>query len=472
MSTPSTAPIRVAVVGHTNAGKTSLMRTLLRDSHFGDVADAPGTTRHVEAAALLADGQPRILLVDTPGLEDSVGLMGLLEDLSRAEGDSGPDLLMRFLEQRDRWPEYAQEAKVLSQLLGNDLYFYVLDVREPLLARYRDELRLLALGARPVIPVLNFTAQPRALTQEWIALLARHGLHATVLFDNVVYRFEDEKRLLQKMQSLLSTQYDHLQQLIDTRQRAWHQQIREASRAIAETLIRVAAQRVPASQEEAALQRAHEQLQTEARHADRLGQDQVLGCFGFNRDDVRLSVLPVIREAWSRDLFDRDQLRRFGLEAGGDAAKGAALGAGIDLAVGGLSLGAASALGAAVGLLWRTGKRYGDELTRRFRQEQWLCVDGATLGHLWSRQLGLLRALLQRGHATTRASEITDSPQMLPPVAGEWWKRIRSNPDWADPEDPDPARRRLRDEISGHVVAAVDDQLGPRDESGVLSHQK
>lgn len=39
--------VSVAVVGHTNAGKTSLMRTLLRDSHFGNVANTAGTTRHV-----------------------------------------------------------------------------------------------------------------------------------------------------------------------------------------------------------------------------------------------------------------------------------------------------------------------------------------------------------------------------------------------------------------------------------------
>ncbi|WP_241130446.1 GTPase, partial [Achromobacter xylosoxidans] len=36
--------INVAVVGHTNTGKTSLLRTLTRDTSFGDVADQPGTT--------------------------------------------------------------------------------------------------------------------------------------------------------------------------------------------------------------------------------------------------------------------------------------------------------------------------------------------------------------------------------------------------------------------------------------------
>ena len=52
--------LSVAVVGHANAGKTSLMRTLLRDSEFGEVADQAGTTRHVEGGALLIDDTKRL----------------------------------------------------------------------------------------------------------------------------------------------------------------------------------------------------------------------------------------------------------------------------------------------------------------------------------------------------------------------------------------------------------------------------
>ena len=46
--------LRVAVVGHTNTGKTSLMRTLMRDVRFGDVVDGPAVTRDVEGAVLRA----------------------------------------------------------------------------------------------------------------------------------------------------------------------------------------------------------------------------------------------------------------------------------------------------------------------------------------------------------------------------------------------------------------------------------
>ena len=41
-----TKPLTLAVVGHTNVGKTSLLRTLTRDVGFGEVSHRPSTTRH------------------------------------------------------------------------------------------------------------------------------------------------------------------------------------------------------------------------------------------------------------------------------------------------------------------------------------------------------------------------------------------------------------------------------------------
>ena len=51
-----TKPLTLAVVGHTNVGKTSLLRTLLRDVGFGEVSHRPSTTRHVEGARLSVAG--------------------------------------------------------------------------------------------------------------------------------------------------------------------------------------------------------------------------------------------------------------------------------------------------------------------------------------------------------------------------------------------------------------------------------
>ncbi|MBA4265439.1 MAG: hypothetical protein C0453_10180, partial [Comamonadaceae bacterium] len=80
-NTVSEEAVHIAVVGHTNAGKTSLLRTLTRQARFGEVSDRPGTTRHVEAIGLKVDGVTRVRYFDTPGLEDSVALQHHLRQM-------------------------------------------------------------------------------------------------------------------------------------------------------------------------------------------------------------------------------------------------------------------------------------------------------------------------------------------------------------------------------------------------------
>ncbi len=445
-------PITVAVIGHTNTGKTSLMRTLLRDPGFGEVNDAAGTTRHAESGGLYVGSELVIELTDTPGLEDSMGLLDALENLSEVPADarsSGPELLAGFLSESTLTERFEQEAKVIRQLRRANLVFYVIDAREPLLGKYRDELRLIQMSAKPVIPVLNFSAMPTALTAQWTDLLARHQLHATVVFDNVIFRFEDEKKLLQKMQSLMPARHERLQELIDARSREWSLLIHSASERIADLLIGMTAIRTAVNSEHQDLSQDSQELQARVRQAENHCLKELLHLFGFQAGDIRLETLPVQQGQWSRDLFDAHQLRKFGLEAGSDAAKGAAIGAGLDLAVGGMSLGAASALGALGGMLWRTGKRFGKEWTARFRDEHYLCVDDATLKHLWFRQKELLSNLQHRGHASVRHSTIHEkSGAALPDNFPRWLRQIRSNPEWSAHNSPDEGRTLIQREIA------------------------
>jgi small GTP-binding protein len=90
-------PIRIAVVGHTNAGKTSLLRTLTRRVNFGEVSRQPGTTRHVEAIELQVDGRTAVRFLDTPGLEDAVALRVHIDALDERGDLTPPERIRRFL---------------------------------------------------------------------------------------------------------------------------------------------------------------------------------------------------------------------------------------------------------------------------------------------------------------------------------------------------------------------------------------
>ena len=82
-------------MGHTNTGKTSLVRTLLRDENFGEIEDAAGTTRSVERTAIYAADKEVLSLYDTPGLEDSSALLQALDNFSATMPGVSPAELLR-----------------------------------------------------------------------------------------------------------------------------------------------------------------------------------------------------------------------------------------------------------------------------------------------------------------------------------------------------------------------------------------
>ncbi|MHC4320418.1 MAG: GTPase domain-containing protein, partial [Planctomycetota bacterium] len=154
--------LRLAVVGHTNTGKTSLLRTLTRNVDFGEVSPHPATTRHVEGTSILLQGAKVLELYDTPGLEDSIGLLDHLDGLAKGRRDERLEDVHKFLDSRKARGRFAQEAKAIRQVLDCDAALYVIDARDRVLGKHRDELEILARCATPVVPVLNFTADPDA----------------------------------------------------------------------------------------------------------------------------------------------------------------------------------------------------------------------------------------------------------------------------------------------------------------------
>jgi hypothetical protein len=416
--------LRIAVVGHSNVGKTSLLRTLARDAEFGEVADRPGTTRRVQGIALLVDGRPSVEFLDTPGLEDSISLLELLDAHRPDRRLDGPAQIGEFLVSQDASGRFAPEAAALRAVLACHAAIYVIDARDRVLARHRDELAILARCGRPVVPVLNFVALPQeaagpersngslsprhaaeqpARTAEWRELLARVNLHAVVEFDAVVFDEAGEIRLFEKLQTLLDPFREPLRALIEERRGRSRTLRRRASLQVAD-LLAEAAQLV----ESVDRADARSGAAAEARLRDRLRRleqrctDSLLAIFGFDRHDVISGELPLVEGRWGIDLFSKAALRRYGVGAGGGAAAGAATGVGVDLVLGGMTLGAAAALGAALGGVAGAFGLSGGRLVRKVRGGDELRASDRTLRLLGMRQMELVGALLRRGHAAVR----------------------------------------------------------------------
>ena len=415
--------LSLAVVGHTNTGKTSLMRTLLRDSRFGEVQNAAATTRHVAQAALGDGVETWLYLHDTPGLEDAGGVLDWLEENTSPQHE-GIERLQQFLDSPAAQNEWAQEAKVLRQVLASDAALYVVDAREDVLPKYKDELTVLSWCAKPVMPVFNFIHGQNM--DEWQTLLARRSLHVSSRFDTVAFDFSGEMVLWQQLATLLG-QPPALSALTAFRQQEWQQLERQAYVLVAQFLVDAAAC-VRQFEDKSRSQAVLEEMQAAvAAHESSLHQ-QLFALYRFYYSDADIQGQQVLR-AFRQNPFDAELLKDYGIRTGKAAATGALLGLGVDALTLGTSLGLGATIGGVLGGLagnWQV-------LYDKIQGIETLMIDNATLTLLAARSLHLLQTLKSRGHAATNSVVLQDKVALpwkadaLPKVL----QQARLQPKWS-----------------------------------------
>ena len=336
--------LSLSVVGHTNTGKTSLMRTLLRNSDFGEVKNAAATTRHVEEAIINDGAEALVKLYDTPGLEDAGGVLDWLENETSGKQD-GIERVTHFLAADVAQTEFAQEAKVLRQLLASDMALYVIDAREPVLPKYKDELTVLSWCAKPIMPVFNFVKNQDI--NEWQTMLARRLLHVFASFDTVAFDFEGEIRLWENLATMLPER-QVLDQLITMRRQDWQKLDQQAKNHIAHFLINVAAYKQQLDETESfRLPEIQQQMQDKVRQLEKQLQQQLLNLYAFYHNELDADDWAL--QAFTQDPFDTELLKSYGIRASKGAAAGALIGLGLDALTMGMSLGAATAIGGLLG---------------------------------------------------------------------------------------------------------------------------
>jgi hypothetical protein len=171
----TSARIALTLVSHTNAGKTTLARTLL-GKDIGEVRDEAHVTEVSDEFLLVATPERDALtLWDTPGFSDSARLARRLEQ-------SGISWMIAqaWDRYRDR-PLWSSQQAIRSMRDHADVVLYLVNSAEdPADAGYIEpELRILDWIGKPVIVLLNQMGAPRAPSDEaaeidrWRSLLQR-----------------------------------------------------------------------------------------------------------------------------------------------------------------------------------------------------------------------------------------------------------------------------------------------------------
>jgi hypothetical protein len=493
MGMSEAGPIRIAVVGHTNAGKTSLLRTLTRRVDFGEVSRQPGTTRHVAAIELQVDGRAAVRFLDTPGLEDAVALREHIDTAIDGRGGSSetpsppaavrapfgaagqeltpPERIRRFLAGPEAHGVFEQEAKVLRALLEVDAAFLVIDAREPVLPKFRAEIELLGACARPLLPVLNFLREAGSREHAWKELLSAYGLHVVVRFDAAAPFVGAERELYRDLSTLLRDRRAQLDRVAAFLDEEFARRREAACERIAELLVDAAATRRTASAVEFEIESSRRRLvaalqKSVNERAQRCASD-LLALYGFRENDADEAPLPLLEGRWSLDFFHPEALKDAGLLLGKGVAVGAAVGVVADLALAGLSLGAGAALGGAIGGALSQGfGPLGRKLANRLRDLRELTVEDSVLLVLAGWQLKLLRALELRGHAAVERIAAASTAQELEAARRPLAELVRaaqparSHPDWESGARARwreaPQRRELVLRVAQRVPAAIE----------------
>lgn len=406
--------LNLAIVGHTNVGKTSLLRTLTQDSVLGKVSDKPGTTRHVEAIKFSLHQGKKIVFYDTPGLEDSIALFDYISRLNRDNPkQDGIDKLQQFLASPEAKYQFEQEAKVIRQLLNSQAAIYVIDVREPILAKYHDEIAVLTYSDKPILAVLNFTASDSPYEEGWKQLLSRVGVHITVRFDAVFPSLEGEERLysglsllLESANVVLSLWQERINQQRLTRQQT-------AKLIIAEALVDVAAYSEKAKDDITSIAKI---MQNKVRQREHKAINDLLKLYRFNIAYETNENLPLVEGRFSNDLFNLEAIKLVGISVGKGMISGATIGASFDLALGGITLGSAALIGATVGGLAQAIKHYGSKIKNHFAGYTKMSIDDAVICYLSIRLMQLNASLATRAHADKR-------PIVLEKLNESAWKK-------------------------------------------------
>lgn len=393
--------LHLAVVGHTNTGKTSLVRTLLRHSRFGEVKDQGGTTQTVSGAPLYIHNQAAMTLYDSPGLENAPGVFDWLNEHAGGLRHQGIDRIRVLLDDAKAKAQFRQEVTVLELVTQTDLAIYVVDAREPVLEKYQDELSLLAGCATPMIVVLNFVASPHSQEHQWREMLSRLGQHHVVAFDAMVRNPATEQRLFEKARSLLDRHVTTIDAWLEQRASEEAQRLTGSLKAIASLLIDVADRHWTVSRD-GDIHAVTEALKSEVRVREEACVALLLDIYQFERSDYDEVPLSLEMGRWQQDLFDPETLKTFGIQTSRYVGTGAGVGALFDVATGGLSLGSGTLTGALVGGGLSVVTQFGHQALSRLRGEVTLRVDEPTLRLLVWRQMSLLKALRVRGHATQK----------------------------------------------------------------------
>ncbi|MEZ5565430.1 MAG: DUF3482 domain-containing protein [Gammaproteobacteria bacterium] len=374
--------VAVSLISHTNAGKTTLARTLLGQD-VGEVDDAPHVTTENTAYPLITSPEGDVLMLwDTPGFGDSKRLANRLVQQDRPVGWFLSQVWDRF---RDRsfWLTQMAVSNVREHA---DVVLYLVNASESAAnAGYLPaEMALLEWLGKPVIVLLNQAGAAHSLDNEaehisaWHEALRQYPqVHDVLALDAFARCWVQELTLFRRLRTVLpADKQSALERLSATWESGQWLRLDKAMEALAMPIARAACTRIPVpprpllrwvgaaiglkqDDPNAGAGASSRLLASQLEKEQRACTNRLLAIY-----DLHGEASEELAELLDSDFINAAPVAEGRAAAIGGLVSGATTGLAADLAAGGLTLGGGMLAGAVLGAVAGAGIARGVNVVR------------------------------------------------------------------------------------------------------------
>lgn len=477
--------VNLSLISHTNAGKTTLVRTLLGQD-VGEVRDAAHVTEVATGYLMLQDGADALMLWDTPGFGDTARLVNRL----RLSGNPIGWLLTQVWDRfRDR-PLWSSQQAVRNARDEADVILYLVNASEdPAGAAYVPlEMEVLAWVGKPILLLLNQTGPPdgdnAADEQRWSRHLAANQLvRGTLTLDAFARCWVQEGELLRRVGPLLPPEKQGAMRRLAgawaTRNvKRFHDSMHVLAEQIAAAItdreevpdrqlgdrIRGAILNPVAGDGSPQSKRAMGKLAERLDIAIRASTDRLIELHGLSGRAAR-EVLKRMRQDYSESASARESVAT----VLGGLVSGAAGGLAADLAAGGMTLGAGLLVGSVLGAFGAKGAARGYNMARgdetnsvRWSDEFIIgLVRSALLRYLAVAHFGRGRGEWEEGeHPTSWQEAVAREVEQERPALRRWLVAARDGPE-AVVDAVEPVLTRCAERLLTRMYPEAEEILDP-----------
>lgn len=339
---------KLAVVGHPNKGKSSIVATLVRQDAVA-ISELSGTTTRSQLFPMQVDDQTLYELIDTPGFQRPRQVLEILQANAGNAAQRG-DAINLFLKAHTDSSDhlFQDEVELLTPIMQGAGIVYVVDGSMPYTPEYEAEMTILQWTGQPRMALIN-PIGGEEFVDEWQRALSQF-FSVVRVFNPMTADQEKQRSVLSAFAELHEPWRASLSQAQDQLDGYLSQLDDQAAQTIVESLQSIAQHesRLPIVSDGAeGMIRQTLRLEYEGSVSQMESEMQRRLCQLFSHHQLQMQHEAL--EVDYPDLFDRKSWYMFGLDrrklVGLAASAGAAAGVAIDVGVGGSSLMAGAVAG-------------------------------------------------------------------------------------------------------------------------------